>query len=83
MNKFRTQDDLLHVAQALKVQAARQELTTLSVAEIKGNVKDGGKGLVDLMFYKRNIAVHIIDRAIRLSDGCEVQDKHKDTLLDA
>ena len=35
------------------------------------------------MFYNRTIAFHIIDRTIRLSDGCEVQDKHTDTLLDA
>ena len=31
VNKCRNQDDLLYVAQALKVQAVRQELTTLSV----------------------------------------------------
>ena len=41
------------------------------------------EGECDLMFYKRKIAFHIIDRTIRLSDGCEIQDRHKDTLLDA
>ena len=37
----------------------------------------------DLMFYKKHIGFHIIDRAIRLSDGCEVSDKKEPTLLDA
>ena len=41
------------------------------------------KGECDLMFYKKSIAFHIIDRALRLSDGCEVTDKETDTLLDA
>eukprot|EP00974_Lingulodinium_polyedra_P039892 3827971-Lingulodinium_polyedra.AAC.1 len=41
------------------------------------------EGECDLMFYKRKIAFHIIDRAIRLADGCEIPDKYKDTLLDA
>ena len=35
------------------------------------------------MFYKRKIAFHIIDRTIRLSDGMEVQDKSKESLLQA
>ena len=35
------------------------------------------------MFYKRHIGLRIIDRAIRLSDGCEVPNKFKETLLDA
>ena len=35
------------------------------------------------MFYKRHIGFHIIDRAIRLSDGCEGLDKFSHTLLDA
>ena len=35
------------------------------------------------MFYKRKIAFHIIDRAIRLSDGCEIENKETQTLLDA
>eukprot|EP00975_Prorocentrum_lima_P023327 4904478-Prorocentrum_lima.AAC.1 len=35
------------------------------------------------MFYKRKIAFHVIDRAIRLADGCEIHDKYTDTLLDA
>ena len=40
-------------------------------------------GKCDLMFYKRKIAFHIIDRTIRLSDGMEVQDKSKESLLQA
>ena len=41
------------------------------------------QGECDLMFYKRSIAFHIIDRALRVSDGCEVADKHTNTLLNA
>jgi len=41
------------------------------------------EGECDLMFYKRFIAFHCIDRAIRLSDGCEIPDKFGTTLLDA
>ena len=63
VNKCRTQDDLLYVAQALKVQAVRQELTALTVLEIKGNVKDGGKGVVDLMFYKRDVKQAALTKA--------------------
>ncbi len=37
----------------------------------------------DLMFYKRYIAFHAIDRAIRLSDGCQVTDRHSETRLNA
>ena len=40
-------------------------------------MKFNAEGECDLMFYKGNIAFHSIDRAIRLSDGCEVQDKLK------
>ena len=36
-----------------------------------------------MMFYKRKIAFHIIDRAIRLSDGCEVDNKEAETLVEA
>ena len=41
------------------------------------------KGECDLMFYKRFIAFHIIDRAIRLSDGGQVENKLSETLLNA
>jgi len=41
------------------------------------------EGECDLMFYKRKIAYHIIDRAIKVSDGCEILDKTSPTLLDA
>ena len=41
------------------------------------------KGECDLMFYKRSIAFHILDRAIRLSDGCQVSDRFSPTLLNA
>jgi len=40
-------------------------------------------GETDLFFYKKHIGFHIIDRAIRLSDGCEVANKETETLLDA
>ena len=41
------------------------------------------QGECDLMFYKRNIGFHIIDRAIRLSGGCPVPDRYAETLLNA
>ena len=41
------------------------------------------EGECDLLFYKRKIAFRIIDRALRLSDGCEIPNKERDTLLDA
>ena len=41
------------------------------------------EGACDLMFYKRHIAFHIIDRAIRYADGCEVENKETKTLLEA
>ena len=37
----------------------------------------------DLMFYKKYIGFHVIDRAIRLSDGCQVPDRHTETLITA
>ena len=37
-------------------------------------------GECDLLFYKRHIAYHIIDCAIRLSDGCEIHNKETPTL---
>ena len=55
VNKCKTQDDLLYVGQALKVLAVRQELTALSVAEIRGTGPDGGKGLVDLLLYEQAV----------------------------
>ena len=45
--------------------------------------KFNDNGECDLLFYKRNIAYHMIDCAIRLSDGCEIQNKETATLLDA
>jgi len=41
------------------------------------------QGECDLFFYKTYIAFHIIDRAIRLSDGKEVPSRHSQHLLDA
>ena len=41
------------------------------------------EGECDLMFYKRKIAFHIIDRSIKLGDGCEIPNKDTNTLLDA
>jgi len=41
------------------------------------------KGECDLMFYKRFIAFHIIDRAIRISGGCPASDRYSETLLNA
>ncbi len=41
------------------------------------------QGECDLMFYKRNIGFHCIDRAIRLSGGCQVPDRYHETLLTA
>ena len=41
------------------------------------------EGECDLFFYKRHIAFHIIDTAIRLGDGEEIPNKEMSTLLDA
>ena len=41
------------------------------------------KGETDLMFHKGDIGFHVIDRAIRLSDGCEVSDQESETILNA
>ena len=46
-------------------------------------LKFNEKGETDLMFYKRKIVFHIIDRAIRLSDGCEMPNKEAVSLLNA
>ena len=40
-------------------------------------------GECDIMFYKRYRAFHIIDRAIRLSGGCLIEDRESSTLLSA
>ena len=40
-------------------------------------------GETDLMFYKKNIGFHIIDRAIRLSDGCQIESKHGHDIINA
>ena len=37
----------------------------------------------DIMFYKKSLCWHIIDKAIRLSDGCIINDKEKETLFEA
>ena len=55
VNKCKAQADLLYVAPALQVLAVRRELTALTVAEIRGNSADAGKGLVDLLLYTRTI----------------------------
>ena len=41
------------------------------------------EGEADLFFYKNYIGFHIIDRAIRLSDGCEIPNKKTPALLNA
>ena len=41
------------------------------------------QGEVDLMFYKRYIVFHIIDRTIRLSEGCQISNRDAHTLLEA
>ena len=40
-------------------------------------------GEVDLMFYKRKVVFHIIDRAIRYAEGMEIPDKTEASLLAA
>ena len=39
------------------------------------------EGETDFMFYKRHIGFHVIDRAIRFSDGREVTDRFSHTPL--
>ena len=53
----------------------------MSSVSLPTNFNDEGE--CDLLFYKRKIAFHIIDRALKLSDGCEIDNKNRDTLLDA
>ena len=53
------------------------------IASVSIPTKFNEEGEADLLFYKRHIAFHIIDLAIRLSDGCEIPNKQTDTLLDA
>ena len=54
---------MLYVGQALKVLAVRQELTALSVSEIRGNAQDGGKGLVDLRVCKKKVKLAAMAKA--------------------
>ena len=39
-------------------------------------------GEMDLLFYKGNIALHFIDRAIRYSDGCAISSKTGKDIID-
>ena len=36
-----------------------------------------------MMFYKKHIIFHIMDRCIRLAAGLEIPDRERDTLIDA
>ena len=45
--------------------------------------KFGEEGEADFLFYKRYLAWHIIDRAIKLRDGCQIPNKETCILLDA
>ena len=47
------------------------------------SIRFGEHGEVDLMFYKRKIVFHIMDRAIRFAEASEIPDKMEPTLLDA
>ena len=53
------------------------------IASVSLPTKFNEEGECDLMFYKRKIAFNIIDRAIRLGDGCEIENKETRTLLEA
>ena len=53
------------------------------VASVSLPTRFNEEGECDLMFYKNYIAFHIIDRAIKLSDGEQIHDKSTNTLLDA
>ena len=48
-------EDLLFVMQALFYQATRGELAALSAADIRGTQKNGNKGLLDLLLFKRAV----------------------------
>ena len=41
------------------------------------------EGEMDLMFYKKHIIFHIMDRCIRLAEAREIFDKERDTLINA
>ena len=46
-------------------------------------LKFNEEGECDIIFYRDFKAFHIIDRAIRLADGCELENKGTEALLDA
>ena len=55
--------------------------STLPSVSLPGKFCEEGE--LDLMFYKRHIIFHILDRCIRLAAGQEIPDKERDTLIDA
>ena len=62
---------------------AWQKRGNVVMPSVEITTKFNQAGECDLMFYKRSIAFHIIDRAIRLSGGSHVTDKTTETLLTA
>ena len=62
---------------------AWQKRGNVVTASISLPSKFNEKGQCDIMFYKRQMAWHIIDECIRLSDGCHIPDKECGTLLNA
>ena len=48
-------EDLVYVMQALHYLATRGELTALSASDIRGLQKNGNKGVLDLMVFKRSV----------------------------
>ena len=54
-----------------------------SIPSISLPTKFLDEGECDLMFYKRKIAFHIIDRAIRYGGACQIENKETATLIDA
>ena len=62
---------------------AWQKRGNVVMASTNITTKFNEEGETDMMFYERHIGMHIIDRAIRLSDGCEVPSRHDHVLLNA
>ena len=49
------QEDLVYTMQALHYQATRGDLTALSAIDIRGLPKNGNKGVLDLILFKRSV----------------------------
>ena len=62
---------------------AWQKRGNANTTSVSLTTKFNERGQCDIMFYKRQMAWHVIDECIRLSDGCHIQEKDTQTLLTA